>query len=64
MKREEYKYFRPKRAASWWCELEDILWPEKKIVDKINFKKFPVRQRFALEIENDFPLGTACGKLQ
>lgn len=27
--------FIPRRAASWWCTLEDILWPEKKITDKI-----------------------------
>ncbi|MBN2882589.1 MAG: hypothetical protein JXN10_03605, partial [Clostridia bacterium] len=27
--------FIPGRAASWWCSLEDILWPEKHIVDKI-----------------------------
>ncbi len=27
--------FVPVRAASWWCSLEDILWPQKKIVDKI-----------------------------
>ncbi len=27
--------FVPLRAASWWCTLEDILWPQKKIVDKI-----------------------------
>jgi len=27
--------FIPVRAASWWCTLEDILWPQKKITDKI-----------------------------
>lgn len=27
--------FVPGSAASWWCSLEDILWPEKKITDKI-----------------------------
>lgn len=27
--------FNPRRAASWWCTLEDLLWPEKKVVDKI-----------------------------
>jgi hypothetical protein len=35
MKTKEYKHFRPHRMASWWCTLEDILWPEEKIVDKI-----------------------------
>lgn len=35
--------FIPRRAASWWCSLEDILWPEKKIIDKIKFKA----ERFA-----------------
>ncbi len=27
--------FIPNRAASWWCELNDILWPQKHVVDKI-----------------------------
>ncbi|MDX9880489.1 MAG: hypothetical protein RBS73_00390 [Prolixibacteraceae bacterium] len=27
--------FIPNRVASWWCTLEDLLWPQKKIVDKI-----------------------------
>ena len=27
--------FIPVRAASWWCNLEDLLWSQKKIVDKI-----------------------------
>ena len=27
--------FIPRRAASWWTTLEDILWPEKKVVDRI-----------------------------
>ena len=27
--------FIPARTASWWCSLEDILWSQKKIVDKI-----------------------------
>jgi hypothetical protein len=27
--------FVPVRAASWWCTLEDLLWSEKKVVDKI-----------------------------
>lgn len=27
--------FAPRRAASWWCTLEDLLWPEKNVVDKI-----------------------------
>ena len=30
-----YKYFYPKKAASWWTVLDDILWPEKKIKDRI-----------------------------
>lgn len=25
---KECGYFVPRRAASWWCTLEDILWPE------------------------------------
>lgn len=27
--------FAPHRAASWWCGIEDLQWPQKKIVDKI-----------------------------
>ncbi|MCE5347837.1 MAG: hypothetical protein LLG13_16340 [Bacteroidales bacterium] len=27
--------FIPKRAASWWCDLEDLLWPQKKVTDSI-----------------------------
>lgn len=32
---KEYGYFVPRRMASWWCSLEDILWPERKVLDKI-----------------------------
>ncbi len=32
--------FTPKRAASWWCSLEDILWPEKKIIEKIQKRAY------------------------
>lgn len=32
---KKYEYFRPKKMSSWWCTLEDILWPEKKITDRI-----------------------------
>jgi hypothetical protein len=27
--------FIPHRAASWWCGIEDLQWPQKKIVDRI-----------------------------
>jgi hypothetical protein len=27
--------FIPNRAASWWCTIEDLQWPQKHIVDKI-----------------------------
>ncbi|GEP96884.1 hypothetical protein [Chitinophaga cymbidii] len=27
--------FVPRRVASWWCTLEDLLWSQKKITDKI-----------------------------
>lgn len=27
--------FIPNRVASWWCELEDIMWPQVQVVDKI-----------------------------
>jgi hypothetical protein len=27
--------FKPNRAASWWCTIEDLQWSQKKIIDKI-----------------------------
>ena len=27
--------FIPRRAASWWCTMEDLQWPQKQITDKI-----------------------------
>jgi len=27
--------FIPRRAASWWCSLDDLLWPQKPVIDKI-----------------------------
>jgi len=27
--------FIPNRAASWWCTIEDLQWPQKQVVDKI-----------------------------
>lgn len=27
--------FIPRRVSSWWCTLDDILWPQKSIVDRI-----------------------------
>lgn len=30
--------FVPIRAASWWCNIEDLLWSQKKIVDKIKYR--------------------------
>jgi hypothetical protein len=30
--------FIPVRAGSWWCILEDILWPQKKITDRIKYR--------------------------
>ena len=27
--------FIPRRVASWWCTLDDILWPQKTVIDKI-----------------------------
>ncbi len=33
--REPYSHFRPKRVASWWCTLDDILWPQKGVADRI-----------------------------
>lgn len=30
-----YSGFIPNRAASWWCSIEDIQWPQKAIKDKI-----------------------------
>ena len=30
--------FVPVRAASWWCNIEDLLWSQKSIVDKIKYR--------------------------
>jgi hypothetical protein len=30
--------FIPVRTASWWCTIEDLLWPQKKITDKIKYR--------------------------
>jgi hypothetical protein len=30
--------FVPVRAASWWVNIEDLMWPQKKIVDKIKYR--------------------------
>ncbi len=30
--------FFPNHVASWWCNIEDLQWPQKKIVDKIRFR--------------------------
>jgi hypothetical protein len=30
--------FIPFRTASWWCNIEDLLWPQRKIVDKIKYR--------------------------
>jgi hypothetical protein len=30
--------FIPVRAASWWCNIEDLLWSQKKITDKIKYR--------------------------
>jgi len=27
--------FFPRRMASWWCTIDDLLWPQKAVVDKI-----------------------------
>ena len=27
--------FIPNRAASWWCDISDLQWPEKHVIDKI-----------------------------
>ncbi|HEX5552791.1 MAG TPA: hypothetical protein VFX43_06040 [Chitinophagaceae bacterium] len=31
----EASAFVPHRAASWWCTLDDILWPQKSVIDNI-----------------------------
>ncbi len=30
--------FVPNRVTSWWCNIDDLQWPQKKIVDKIKFR--------------------------
>ena len=33
-----YPYFRPKKAASWVTVLDDLLWPDNKIIDRIKYR--------------------------
>ncbi|WP_127585456.1 hypothetical protein [Paenibacillus koleovorans] len=33
--RSAYSYFRPRRAASWWNTINDLMWPQKSVKDKI-----------------------------
>ncbi|GAB3916709.1 twin-arginine translocation signal domain-containing protein [Mucilaginibacter boryungensis] len=54
-------YFIPRRAASWWCTIEDLQWSQKKIVDKIkrraeNFAKAKIDTaiNFGFHIRFDF----------
>ncbi|HOP11549.1 MAG TPA: hypothetical protein PK629_08660 [Oscillospiraceae bacterium] len=35
MPNREYRGIRPKRMASWWCTLEDLHWPQTKVIEKI-----------------------------
>ncbi|MBE6551703.1 MAG: hypothetical protein E7665_06170 [Ruminococcaceae bacterium] len=30
-----YKYFKPERAASWWCTITDLMWPQQDVIDSI-----------------------------
>lgn len=53
--------FLPGNAASWWATLEDILWPEKKVIDRIkrraeNFAKARIDTaiNFGFHIRFDF----------
>ena len=53
--------FIPVRAASWWCSLDDILWSQKKIVDKIKHRaeafanaKIDTAINFGFHIRFDF----------
>jgi hypothetical protein len=53
--------FIPVRAASWWCDLDDLLWSQKKIVDKIKYRaeafanaKIDTAINFGFHIRFDF----------
>jgi hypothetical protein len=53
--------FIPVRAASWWCDIEDLLWSQKKVVDKIKFRaeafakaKIDTAINFGFHIRFDF----------
>ena len=32
---KDYEEFRPYKMSCWWCSVEDLLWPQRKITDKI-----------------------------
>jgi len=51
----------PVRSASWWCTLEDLLWSQKKIVDRIKYRadafakaKIDTAINFGFHIRFDF----------
>jgi hypothetical protein len=53
--------FIPVRAASWWCDLDDLLWSQKKIVDRIKYRaeafakaKIDTAINFGFHIRFDF----------
>jgi len=53
--------FIPVRVASWWCDIEDLFWPQKKIVDRIKHRaeafakaKIDTTINFGFHIRFDF----------
>ena len=53
--------FIPRRVASWWCTLDDILWPQKSVIDHIKRRaeafakaKIDTAMNFGFHIRFDF----------
>jgi hypothetical protein len=60
--------FIPTNVASWWCTLDDILWPQKSVVDKIkrraeNFAKAKIDTAINFGFHIRFDFSNYFGKL-
>ena len=60
--------FIPNRMASWWCEIGDLLWPEKGVVDRIRhradgFAKAGIDTAINFGFHNRFDFANYFGQL-
>src|SRR5579862_7930008 len=60
--------FIPNRMASWWCDIGDLLWPEKSVIDKIRrradgFAKAGIDTAINFGFHNRFDFANYFGQL-